>query len=149
MKVIMVAKTFMKGHPLAGEPTWFVQKILHSFLPPQYKPATQVGYPKKFHTIRKGNRFKVGEIVSLRTWEDKPYRSKQQEFARPTVKKIWTFKIFRSPNFILYEIAGEAVTLAKLKRIAENDGLELEDFQNWFDKDFIGQIICWTENINY
>ena len=36
--------------------------------------------------------------------------------------------------------------------IANNDGLTLEDFASWFGdfkEPFDGQIICWTDKLNY
>lgn len=44
----------------------------------------------------------------------------------------------------------------KLIEIAANDGLEVLDFHSWFsihpkkkEQGFIGQILCWNENIEY
>lgn len=120
-------------------------------------------YPK-YHTIRAGKRWKAGDIFSPRIWSGLPYRSKQIEFAPPIeVKKIWDVVIERGiefrddmqitvcepqynfkPNFRKYISDSGNILIAK------NDGLSVDDFNSWFNKDvFEGQIICWDEKVNY
>ena len=38
-----------------------------------------------------------------------------------------------------------------IKEIAKNDGLEVSDFLNWFKhpSNFSGQIICWSDSVEY
>lgn len=177
MKVITFSRHFPKGHPKAGQPTHFVEKIescLADIIPGwemsktftlhEWEPYYNCTMPKH-HTIRTGSRFKPGETVSLRVWSDKPYRSRQIEFAQVEVKKTWAFKlrpikvhdarevrVYRFINNIL-------VTDAMAKEIASNDGLSIEDFDAWFCPAgtkfivnvpiFEGQIICWNDNIEY
>ena len=51
---------------------------------------------KKAHTIRpRGKRdYLYGEVLSLRHWAGKAYRSKQAEFARATVSRCESVAIF-------------------------------------------------------
>lgn len=160
MKVITFSKVFPTKHPKKGEPTFFVQKILHSLVYPDYKPVGEIGNPPKFHTIRAGLRWKVGEQFSPRIWSGKPYQSKQQEICGPlTIRKIWPVEIY---------LSGRHTTIGKIQEnsnyrlliptcdVATNDGLECDDFIDWFnihpkkqEKRFIGQILCWSDHINY
>lgn len=151
MKVITFSKQFPKGHPRAGEPTHFVQKVLHALCTPKCKPITSIGWPPKFHTIRAGSRWKAGDMASLRIWSGAPYRSKQIEFAQVEVKKVWTIEInhfWFINNFICEH--------EKIVKLAGNDGLEYNDFIRWFNihpkkkgETFKGQIITWNDKINY
>jgi hypothetical protein len=82
-------------------------------------------FQHKYHTIRKGNRFKVGDKFSPR---------------------VWDFEILKGG----YYLNEDAVDFELLKTIATNDGLEVNDFELWFKKEsFKGQIICWSDDINY
>ena len=101
----------------------------------------------KFHTIRSGNRWKVGDKFSPRVWSCKPYRSKQIVIAPDIeIKQTWSFEIENKDIFIDYNLYSGAENL-----IAKNDGLETNDFLNWFKypKPFSGQIISWDEKIKY
>jgi len=120
----------------------------------------------KHHTIRAGNRFKVGDKFSPRVWSGKPYQSKQIIIAPDIeVKKVWDFKIqfdadylcISIDNWPFYEENSTMVTQPEaLETLALNDGLTVEDMKAWFGihpkkkgKNFNGQIICWNENIEY
>lgn len=160
MKVIVFSKSFPTKHPRKGEPTFFVQKILHSLVYPNFKPVTDTGNPPKFHTIRAGFRWKVGEQFSPRIWSGKPYQSKQQEICAPLkIKKIWPIEIYVNGKYsTIGLINGNSKyrTIIPVCDVASNDGLTCNDFISWFsihpkknDNRFIGQILCWNENINY
>lgn len=91
-KVITLSRTFPKGHPREGEPTYFVEAVLRSFSTPTFKLYSRLyslnpyvpiialsdfdrsildGVTSvKHHTIRSGKRFKTGDRVSLRVWGD-------------------------------------------------------------------------------
>jgi len=157
MKVIMFAKQFPVKHPRQGESTYFVQKILYSLLPPGYEPITDSACPAKYHSIRAGNRWRVGETFSARVWSDLPYRSKQVEFAQIEIKQVIPVMITGSsrmdmevlqltdkPNEFLMLSAGD---------VAMNDGLDHDDFAAWFSvhhkkkRIFMGQIISWVPNL--
>jgi hypothetical protein len=169
MKVLTFSRFFPKGHPKEGEPTHFVEKTeacLADILPGwemsktftlhDWDPYYNCVLPKS-HTIRAGNRFNAGEMASLRVWSDKPYGSKQVEFAQVEVKKVWQFSI-SDGNFSIdtVQIGSFILSNDDLIELAANDGLSPEDFYSWFSihpkkkgESFEGQIISWNENINY
>jgi hypothetical protein len=174
-KVITFSRQFPGYHPRKGEPTQFIQKIWKSLggVPSAYTlPFTEGDFKKsivwgyqmvdgcKYHTIRSGHRWKVGDMFSPVVWGNDinhksgrsgPYQSKQIKIAPDIeIKKVWDFEIKDSEDGILW-LDGEAITIDKVELIAKNDGLSLRDLLDWFKypKDFSGQIICWNENIKY
>lgn len=183
MRVLTCSRHFPKGHPKAGQRTYFVEKIYKSIwdahkgstnpLHPyweQYDQAFPVTgdfnenihqHQPKHHTIRAGSRWKVGDMISLRVWSDKPYRSKQIEFAQVEVKKVWPISIHIVGNELLWQLPGIGsgafdILSDGLKIIARNDGLKVQDFIDWFSihpkkksQLFTGQIICWSDNVEY
>jgi hypothetical protein len=180
MKVLTFSRQFPAGHPKAGQPTEFVEKILLGLLHSEeittgrcIELARSVfdkdhplcsynairGYvcsPLKFHTIRSGSRWKAGEMASLRVWSDKPYRSKQIEFAQVEIVKVWEIEITIVNGAIGIKINGVSVKGLAGPGIAKNDGLEWIDFVNWFNihpkkkhQVFTGQIISWSDKVNY
>lgn len=107
----------------------------------------------KLHTIRgnepskfKGNRFKVGDKISPRVWFGKPYNSPQIIFCNDIeVKKTFDFEIVNGK----YGIGDMLYNDIEITKVANNDGLILLDFINWFPKSFKGQIICWSDKVDY
>ncbi|MDR1902940.1 MAG: hypothetical protein LBQ88_11740, partial [Treponema sp.] len=92
--------------------------------------------PGKIHTLRKNHEYWKrwdGKEVSIRTWEGKPYRSRQREVKRVVIGVQRTVKI---KNYF-YKEAGvcDLVYLAPLETIAKNDGLTTDEFCEWF-KDY-------------
>jgi len=154
MKVIMISKVFLKGHPRQGEPTHFVQKVLHSRLnKKQMIPVSDISYPAKHHTIRAGQRWKEGDMASIRIWTGKPYRSKQEEIIQVEIKQVWPIEI--DENGVL-TVNGLYIEDAVERKLAMNDGLYHDDFPEWLvmpcfrkAKAFSGQIICWNDKIEY
>lgn len=82
-KVITFSRIFPAHHPKAGQPTYFVEKLITSFDQTQLGfeqilkfPASPLGQivdlkifdscQPKHHTIRAGHRFKVGDKFSPR-----------------------------------------------------------------------------------
>lgn len=183
MRVLTMSRFFPKGHPKAGQPTHFVEAICNSFrgvdyaLPldflkcsahdlfpqkDQYMEALSYQGTTKHTTIRAGERFKPGDMASLRVWSDKPYRSKQIEFAKVEVVKTWSFEIKPMDlRYVGYFLNGSFMGMfdkfdISLQSIAANDGLSIEDFISWFaihpkkkGAEFRGQIVCWSSEISY
>jgi hypothetical protein len=104
MKVLMVSRQFPAYHPKAGQPTGFIDRIISG---------------RKLHTLRenKTGKFKNDDTVSLRYWADKPYRSKQIEFAQATISVTVMILAYVSKD---------------IPMIADDDGLCTNDFVNWF-----------------
>ena len=115
----------------------------------------------KSHTIRAGNRWKVGDWFSPRVWSGKPYQSKQIIIAPDIeVKSVQEIKIEVDKDYVcvlidnwpFFEENKNMVTqIEAFETLAKNDGLTLADMKAWFKypQSFTGQIICWNENINY
>ncbi len=168
-KVIIFSRSFPSYHPRKGEPTDFVEGMYHSIPTPiSYKLICDLNnidmwefwkslnqeYSKvKYHTIRPGTRFKVGDMFSPRVWSGKPYRTKQIVVA-PDMKvtRVWDIEIAIGLQGI--RINGDWYFEKYewlVERLSENDGLSIKDFKDWFGntESFIGQIICWEPSIEY
>lgn len=177
-RVITFSRMFPGYHPRKGEPTNFVQKIWKGLKKNNQRDKEYniyIKYPRlmkaghwqipiewrdqmrdkeflsKYHTIRAGHRWKVGDWFSPRAWSDKPYNSKQIIIAPDIqIKKIWDFDIELLVGD--YLLNGYHIPIDTLRTIANNDGFQqLDDFKCWFPgkSGFIGQMICWNENISY
>ena len=167
-KVLTFSRTYPAYHPKKGQPTNFIEKIWLSLISEgiistskaiELSKNTGIGdftmnnirsidLLLKNHTIRAGQRFKVGDKFSPRVWSGKPYQSKQIIIAPDIeVKKTWDFESVSDGTFLLN---GKYVDVTS-SNIPENDGLNTDDFLDWFPvgKEFKGQIICWNENIEY
>lgn len=181
MRVITFSRTFPAYHPKTGEPTYFVEKILNQFgidfcTELYAEMVLNLNEEKvkrgkltnnqirsfihtliknrhitdcKRHTIRSGHRWKIGDKFSPRVWSGKPYRSPQIIIAPDIeVKKVWYFEIKNNLIFI----NNSPISIVEYRElIARNDGLNYQDFKDWFKfpKPFHGQIICYDENVNY
>lgn len=166
-RVITFSRLFPSYHPRKGESTNFVEQIWNGLnklklpvpkntdVPSDFLwsilPLANYGF--KYHTIRAGNRFKVGDKFSPRVWSGKPYRSKQIIIAPDIeIKKVWNFEV--DVNGI-YCINGLYIPEGTETEITKNDGLSNGDFFKWFmpnymkPKAFKGQIICWNDKIEY
>lgn len=175
MPVITFSRCFQKKHPREGEPTFFFEKIWKclydttdfygfSQIESKYNAAFPIQgiaeenihmHVPKHHTIRSGNRWKVGDKFSPRVWgtdinpksgRSGAYQSKQIIIAPDiTIVKIWKFEY----NGVHFLLDGVEQSHANLEVIARNDGLDVNDFYAWFPKVFTGQLISWSNQINY
>jgi len=161
------SRYFPGNHPRYGEPTGFVEKFWQSLYEmDESQPSDEFlckkgleeacrnftgpyDFHAKHHTIRAGNRIKVGDAISFRVWSGKPYLSKQIIIAPDIqVVKTWKFEVRKhhiGTDFYIDDIAR----FFSLNRLAENDGLSKEDMFDWFNKPMIGQIICWNPKVEY
>lgn len=178
-KVLTFSRTFPSYHNKKGEETDFVTKIwnglvlleedIEGIMAEKFIYRDKSLNPK-YHTIRSGNRWKVGDKFSPRVWSGKPYASKQITIAPDIeVKKVWSVTIelikvpMKNTNYATasYKFLVNGVVVENAQTLALNDGLTYTDLRDWFkilkslDKNrfkrklFEGQIICWNENINY
>jgi hypothetical protein len=194
-RVITFSRVFPTYHPKKGEPTYFVEKLSKGF--PEYSADDFIALPSdphkglfnlivlaidkwmelapKYHTIRSGSKWKVGDKFSPRVWSGKPYSSKMITIAPDIeIKKVWDITITTQDDdgendWSFIEINGKSYTVYSdeylsdtIKELAKNDGLSTTDLFEWFkldrsrtqrengeDKIFKGQIISWTDSINY
>ncbi len=161
----------MSDHPRSGQDTFFVEKYLNSMcvnywhtdylellkqLNPELKDIIKGFWSslapfddsEKLHTCRKGYHFKAGDMLSIRVWCGKPYYSKQIKLLPDiAIIKTYHFSIKKSQFYI----DNKFISADKVKLIANNDGLSVEDFCDWFKypKAFDGQIIVWSNKVKY
>lgn len=165
-KVITFSRTFPAYHPKAGKPTYFVEAFYKSLYLMKVVPneIQDFNYDKflngftKNHTIRAGHRFKKGDFFSPRVWgtdinpksgRSGPYHSKQIIIAPDTeILEVWDIEINRW-QCVFINNCKTLLSVHNEVQLANNDGLKVGDFFNWFPKSFSGQIICWKENIKY
>src|SRR6478736_3496526 len=109
MKVVTFSRQYPAYHPKAGQPTSFVEKIWAGLADLGWQDVAPDNLPTeiftadfqiymsggaKYHTIREGHRWKVGEYFSPRMWSGKAYRSPQMQFAPAIrVEKVWDIEI--------------------------------------------------------
>jgi hypothetical protein len=164
-KVITFSRFFPAYHPRKGEPTYFVEALLNNIgVKIQSELLSNVrelindffmldGTINKAHTIRLGERWKVGDKFSPRVWSGKPYNSKQIKIANDIeIKKVWSIEMDADGVFYINgKYVDVTSSICDGKTVADNDGLNSDDLLNWFPvgKPFKGQVICWDEKINY
>ena len=135
---IMLSRVFPKTHPRAGEDTGFKPKVFASF---NNMPC----YLKKLHTIRANyplwkERFdevQRGEaIINLRQWLGEPYRSKTVLIKTLTADDgIGLQRLdFKMPDHgdLTFYVIDESMVFTTGKVLSHNDGLELQDWLDWF-----------------
>ena len=138
---IMLSKVFPATHSRKGEPTYFSQKVQAG----QHPTAFPNEVPK-LHTIRENYnlwRDRIAQVqageaeICLRQWTGAPYRSKTVEIMRlgwqdgVGIQKLnfgWA-NDEQIPVIEGWYMYGENGSKAEL---AKNDGLSLEDWQEWF-----------------
>lgn len=160
-KTILFSRVFPKYHLKAGQPTFFVEKILSSINykyydeDRQFNPRISVdSFDPKLHTIRAGKRWNVGDVFSPRVWTDKPYKSKHIIICPDIeVKQVYDIEIINQKviiNGVFWGSYARGFYDKNVNTLAHNDGLSLVDFENWFgNKFFQGQIICWSDSVSY
>lgn len=135
--VITVSKKFLAKHPFVGKPTGFKKKILTG---------------EKIHTIRGNRKYWKGivdkvnsneAVLSVRQWKGLPYRSEQVEIAR--FKKLGYQKVAFAKNCGMTIDKKKLFDRRQWTRVAKNDGLTLEQFNDWFPTYFEGCIIHFTD----
>jgi len=177
-RVLTLSTTFPGYHINSGKPTFFVEKLISALdeigltetfsVTDNNVPFDMTFYldcESKYHTIRKGKRWKVGDWFSPRIWgtdinpksaRTGPYHSKQIIIApNVQIKQVYDFKINNHGSIFIdnkhFGYYGE---------ICKNDGLTPADFRSWFKIKtgdsgttplFDGQIICWVDKdiVNY
>lgn len=123
---LTLSRNFPNTHDKAGMPTFFFRRIkdgskIHTIR------ANYEFWKKRFEKITKGE-----AILSIREWVGKPYGkgSTQHELIRLTHKDgIGIQKLqFVENNCCLID----DVSLPSIRILANNDGLSLEDWEDWF-----------------
>lgn len=97
---------------------------------PQFEPMILSG--RKPHTIRPKRKvpLRPGQLLSLRVWTGKPYRSKQREFAKAKVTKVVSFAL---GYFDAMKLDGQPLTVLSQNQFAYADGFDTaDDMRLWF-----------------
>lgn len=124
--VITFSINFPKGHPKAGEPTFFVEKIARR---------------EKKHTIRVNAEWWmkiIGEVqrgeaeLSLRYWSAKPYASPQVEFGRLGKEEGVNAQLLEFREGNIYSPIVDKYFHPESEELAKNDGLFSQDWLDWF-----------------
>jgi hypothetical protein len=98
--------------------------------------------PGKIHTIRCNYNFWIkfqGQELALYTWEDKPYRSKQNVFCIKRLIGVQKVRILKQLTkdkmyWARFCIQDEELTRWVPDCVAENDGFSsYEEFEKWFE----------------
>lgn len=102
----------------------------------------------KIHTIREDahNRWKQGRKIHMATG----VRTKNyNQFYEDVCKSIQGIEITRVSDYLndtIVTVDGRKLNLSEIQQLAWNDGFEnLIDFWMWFNADFKGKIIHWTD----
>lgn len=146
--------SFMTKFP-DGTPTYFKEKILLSMhyctdihVDPLLGSVAPLNIQPKFHTFRKGYRWKSGIPIDFKQWSGLPYKSKTITFA-PRILCTGQQKIFiQSPTLCLKSrifIDAKPLPDNKIWQLAVNDGFNDEKHMfDYFKEHFEGQIVHWT-----
>ena len=103
----------------------------------------------KIHTFRedKKNRWKKGNKIHGATGvRTKRYKQFFEDVCKSTQKIV--MKYVDKNEYVDLEITVDNYKLTPAEKaiLAVNDGFEtFDDFKKWFDKDFKGKIIHWTD----
>jgi len=174
--VIILSKTFPKGHPKAGENTYFKEQVQNALLNNagvsacdccEYKTRDcdscghkASNFRGKIHTIRDNyelwaNRIKEvlngKAILSIRQWSGKPYRSKQEVICDLSAKDEIGIQPLDFDFPFALKVGSEFLNMQDNERLANNDGLTYDDFDKWIDVEHasgIKAIILFT-NFRY
>ncbi len=137
--VLTTAKTFLKGHPKAGTPTNFKNKILSD--PPEKIHTIRANYQYWARIIKEVNDGRA--MLSIREWKDKPYCSPQVEYKQIHKAAIEPIAIMGTNNLVW--LNDHYLTDYEIEKLANNDGLSKTDFEDWFCSDIVAGIIHFTD----
>ena len=115
---------------------------------PQFKEP--ILKKKKKHTIRedKNDRWKPGMKIHFATGVRTRLYHQFKEGVCVSIQKIKILWDNLPPNgeVVSISIDGNPIYLDELETLALNDGFEdISEFLNWFNEDFEGKIIHWTD----
>lgn len=116
----------------------------------QYRFAPLVESGTKRTTIRPRRKHptKVGDVLSLRAWTGKPYRSKQRILrSGERCKEVHWFRIY-GDSVIAMELDGRMLEIWETDALAKADGFSCaQDMMTWFRNEhgvpFQGELIKW------
>lgn len=148
--VITISRKFPSYHPLKGQFTNFNSGIVSG---------------KKKHTIRGNYEFWKKRIdlinaglarLSVREWIDKPYFSKQVELfnygaGEVGIQQINLFidTLGNNKGLGAWVAVDQEYKPIDVKQLIKNDGLEIQDFYDWFKKPLQNPCIIHFTDLRY
>lgn len=125
--VITLSKTYLKGHPRAGQPTNFKEK----FLSGEKIHTIRGNYPlweKRIKEVQEGK-----AILSIREWIGVPYKEKQTIIKDLTCDDGVGIQLLDCDKDYAYFVVPPLNYSPPKETVAANDGLLEDDFDSWFD----------------
>lgn len=131
--VLTVSEFFPKTHNKSGLPTGFINSISNKSKKHTIRGNYEL-WKKRFEKINDGK-----AVLSVRFWSGNPYNSKQIEsFVFDKEDGIGIERLILNPNCVVEGdmpfIEGVGYHPSIKEKLAKNDGLSLEDFNEWFKK---------------
>lgn len=106
----------------------------------------------KPHTIRRGHRWKKGDkihmVINNRTKDRFQFAPviKCTKVDSVEINHWWYDEEKTTSNFSTVKINGKSLEWKDIEKLSENDGFpSVESFFDFFNEDFEGQIIHWTD----
>lgn len=104
--------------------------------------ADKVRDGSKTHTIRKTARCKPGDVLSLRRWTGKPYRSEQETLREAVCTAVHAVTIFP------FDVTVDGQRVPG-QHLAVKDGFrDWDEMREWFENvhglPFVGWLIEWS-----
>ena len=143
--VLQLSWRFPQTHSRKGELTHFREKLRNAINGTEYTVSdrnTAKIKGRKIHTIRlnferwKHNIGKIadgGFALSVRQWKGSPYKSKQDEmFLLRENVGYQRISLSYDPDTDKVRAVIDGKGMADVEQIANNDGLSLKDFKEWF-----------------
>ncbi|RZL47547.1 MAG: hypothetical protein EOP00_11600 [Pedobacter sp.] len=131
--VLIISRYFPKTHSKGGQDTDFLDKIFFNKTKKHTIRGNYNLWKKRIDEVLQGK-----AIISLRYWSGKPYNSKQVEITQfNQTSYIGIQKLFFEDNCIdipIVFVPGVGAVEQSIETIANNDGLTLPDFKEWFAK---------------
>lgn len=127
--VLMISEQFPSNHPRKGEDTDFYCLITRQIKKHTIRDNYKL-WKKRFDKIDKGEAY-----LSVRIWTGKPYRSLHHEICK--LDRNDGIGIQPLNAFVLsccIDNVYEGIDSKRLTQLANNDGLNRDDFINWFKK---------------
>jgi hypothetical protein len=129
--VLTISQFFPKTHKKSGMPTGFLDAIAINIKKHTIRGNFEL-WQKRFEKIKKGE-----ACLSIRNWTGKPYKSKQVEVFNfkntdgISLEKLEFYEDKDGIPALKYPLINNK-SEPNINALAENDGLSLTDFKEWF-----------------
>ena len=97
---------------------------------------------KKLHTIRRLQRYQVGDVLTPAVWSAAPNLSPFIIFAEDV--EVTYCPDLLQDEALHWHLHNKRLSEEELCTIANNDGLSLPELRAWFQSPTQAQLVCWT-----